>query len=311
MNENFKYRNLFSPIKIGNLTLKNRIFSAPTSLNWGAVDGNLNLETIAYYEQKAKGGCAVVTMGESIVHSATGKSHDRQIELDNPKSLVSLTQLARAIKRHGAVPSAELSHGGKWGGLSSLAGADKGDKIAYGASDEMTPAGPVKEMPKELLLEVIESFGKGAEVLQRAGFEMCMVHAGHGWFFGQFLSLRTNHRTDEFGGSFENRAKPLLMALDSIRKHVGPNFPIEVRMSGDEFIEGGLTLEDGIKLAKMIEHKCDLINVSGGIHEISSFIFVPIRHSSLKKDRTYTLQKRSGRKSAFRSQQLAVLLIRN
>ncbi len=264
---NNKYPNLFTPIKIGGLTLKNRIFSAPTSLNWGAVDGNLTLDTIAYYELKAKGGAAVVTMGESIVHSATGKSHDRQIELDNPTSLVSLAQLAAAIKRHGAVPSAELSHGGKWGGLSSLAGADKGGKIAYGASAEMTPAGPVKEMPKELLLEVIESFGKGAEVLKRAGFEMCMVHAGHGWLFGQFLSLRTNHRTDEFGGSFENRAKPLIMALESIRRHVGPGFPIEVRMSGDEFIEGGLTLEDGITLAKMIQDKCDLINVSGGIHE--------------------------------------------
>ena len=111
-----KYPHLFQPIKVGNLVLKNRIFSAPTYINWCAVDGNLTPETIAYYEQKAKGGGAVVTMGESIVHTATGKSHDRQIELDNPTSLVSLSQLARAIKRHGAVPSAELSHGGKWGG---------------------------------------------------------------------------------------------------------------------------------------------------------------------------------------------------
>lgn len=262
-----KYPHLFQPITIGNVTLKNRIFSAPTSLNWGAVDGNLTPETIAYYELKAKGGAAVVTMGESIVHSATGKSHDRQIELDNPTCLVGLAQLARAIKRHGAVPSAELSHGGKWGGLVSMAGSLKAGKIAYGASAETTEVGEVKEMPKELLLEVIESFGKGAAVLKRAGFEMCMVHAGHGWLFGQFLSPRTNHRTDEFGGSFENRAKPLIMALRSIRRHVGSGFPIEVRISGDEFIEGGLTLEDGIRLAKMIEKECDLINVSAAIHE--------------------------------------------
>lgn len=263
----FKYSHLFQPIRLGGLTMKNRIFSAPTSLNWGAVDGNLTLDTIAYYELKAKGGAAVVTMGESIVHSKTGKSHDRQVELDNPTSLVGLAQLARAIKRHNAIPSAELSHGGKWGGLASMAGSLKDGKVAYGASDEMTPAGPVREMPRDLLLEVIDSFGKGAAVLQRAGFEMCTVHAGHGWFFGQFLSERTNHRTDDFGGSFENRARALLMALDSIRKAVGPNFPIDVRMSGDEFVEGGLTLEDGIRLAKMIEDKCDIINVSAGIHE--------------------------------------------
>lgn len=267
MNTTNKYKALFTPITIGNVTFKNRIFSAPTSLNWGAPDGNLTPETIAYYELKAKGGAAVVTMGESITHTATGKSHDRQIELDNPTCMVGLAQLARAIKRHGAVPSAELSHGGKWGGLVSMAGSQKAGRIAYGASAEDTPQGHVREMPHDLVLEVCESFGRGAEVLKQAGFEMCMVHAGHGWLFGQFLSTRTNHRTDEFGGSFENRAKPLLLALDSIRRHVGRGFPIEVRISGDEFIEGGLTLGDGIRLAKLIEDKCDIINVSAGMHE--------------------------------------------
>lgn len=262
-----KYQNLFQPITIGNITFKNRIFSAPTSLNWGAVDGNLTLDTIAYYELKAKGGAAVVTMGESIVHTATGKSHDRQVELDNPTSLVGLAQLARGIKRHGAVPSAELSHGGKWGGLVSMAGSLKAGKVSYGASAENMEVGEVKEMPEELLLEVIESFGRGAAVLKRAGFEMCMVHAGHGWLFGQFLSPKSNRRTDRFGGSFENRARALIMALESIRKHVGSGFPIEVRMSGDEFAEGGITLEEGIKLARLIEDKCDLINVSAGLHE--------------------------------------------
>src|SRR5512136_377661 len=113
------YKNLFTPLKIGNLMLKNRIFAAPISLTWVAEDGNLTPETIAFYEMKAKGGAAVVTMGESIVHSATGKSHDRHMCLDNPNCLISLSQFARAIKRHGAVPNAELSHGGKWGGLVS------------------------------------------------------------------------------------------------------------------------------------------------------------------------------------------------
>lgn len=261
------YPNLFSPITLGNLRLKNRIFAAPTSLNWMAVDGNLTPENIEYYALKARGGAAVVTLGESIVHTPTGKSHDRQLELDNPTSLVSLAQLARAIKRHGAVPNIELSHGGKWGGLVSMAGNLKDGRIAWGASAEETELGPVQEMPEELVLEVIESFGKGAAVAKRAGFQMCLVHAAHGWLFGQFLSPKTNHRTDRFGGSFENRASVLVMALESIRRHVGPGFPIEVRMSGDEFWEGGLGLEEGIALAKLIQDKCDLINVSAGIHE--------------------------------------------
>ena len=262
-----KYPHLFEPIRIGGITLKNRIVSAPTSLNWQAVDGNLTPETIAYYELKAKGGAAVVTLGESIVHSATGKSHDRQVELDNPTCLVSLTQLARAIKRHGAVPNIELSHGGKWGGLSSIAGADKGGKAAYGPSPEHTELGEVLEMPEELILEIAESFGKGAAVAKRAGFEMCLIHAAHGWLFGQFLSRRTNRRTDRFGGSFENRARFLMMALDSVRAAVGPGFPIEVRISGDEFKDGGIDAAEGLALAKLLDGKCDLINVSAGIHE--------------------------------------------
>ena len=262
-----KYPHLFQPIKIGGITLKNRIISAPTSLNWQAVDGNLTPETIAYYELKAKGGAAVVTLGESIVHSATGKSHDRQVELDNPTCLVSLTQLARAIKRHGAVPNIELSHGGKWGGLSSIAGANKAGKVAYGPSPEHTELGEVLEMPEELILEVAESFGRGAAVAKRAGFEMCLIHAAHGWLFGQFLSRRTNHRTDRFGGSFENRARFLMMALDSVRAAVGSDFPIEVRISGDEFRDGGIDAAEGLALAKLLDNKCYLINVSAGMHE--------------------------------------------
>lgn len=266
MNE-IKYKHVFTPMQLGGLVLKNRIFSAPTSLNWVSPNGHPTPEAIAFYELKAKGGAAVVTYGESIVHSATGRSHDRQVCLDDPTALVPMSQLARAIKRHGAIPSAELSHGGKWGGLSSLAGSLKEGRVSYGASAETLPEGEVHEMPKEMILEIVDSFGKGAAFLKTAGFEMCMVHAGHGWLFGQFLSEKTNHRTDEFGGSFENRARFLLMALDSIRAAVGPGFPIEVRISGDEYIEGGITLEESTKLAKLIESKCDIINVSAGIHE--------------------------------------------
>jgi 2,4-dienoyl-CoA reductase-like NADH-dependent reductase (Old Yellow Enzyme family)/thioredoxin reductase len=262
------YKRLLSPIRIGNLLIKNRIFAAPASLNFLSTDSKITADAIAFYEAKAKGGAGLVTYGESIVHSATGKSHDSQVCLDDPYSLAGMAQLARAIKRHGAAASAELSHGGKYGGLVSLAGsASKAGKIAYGASAESTPEGEVLEMPHDLLLEVIESFGKGAAVLKRAGFDMCMVHAGHGWLFGQFLSEKTNRRTDEFGGSFENRARALVMALDSIKKHTGGKFPIEVRISGDEYIDGGITLEESINLAKYIEDKCDLINVSAGIHE--------------------------------------------
>lgn len=269
-----KYPHLFAPLRLGNVVYKNRIFAAPTGCGWGLTgDGQLTPEAIAFFESKAKGGAAVVTMGECIVDSLTGKSHDKIFALDSADSLISLTKFARAVKRHGAVPSAELAHGGKWGGLVSIGGLNKAGKVAYGPSEEDSSAGRVLEMPKDMILEIVGKFAKGAGMLKRAGVEMCMVHAGHGWLFSQFLSPAINHRRDEFGGSLTNRARFLIMTLEAIRKEVGPGFPIEVRISGDEFVEGGVNLEESIELAKLIQNKCDLINVSAGIHEdLNTFV---------------------------------------
>ena len=264
-----KYPNLFSPIKLGNLTLKNRIFAAPTSQFNLSPQSYLTRENIAYYELKAAGGVAVVTIGDGIVHTKTGKAHRLQIPLDDEMVLTSLGDAAKAIKRHGAIPSIELSHGGKYGGLPSLEGKDVEDRISYGPSHEITDDGlEVFEMPEELILEIVEAYGKAAALVKRAGYEMLLVHGAHGWLLSQFLSPRVNKRKDKYGGSFENRARLILMVLDCIREAVGPGFPIELRMNGDEFIEGGCTLEDGIKLAKLVENKVDLINVSAGNHEV-------------------------------------------
>lgn len=131
----------------------------------------------------------------------------------------------------------------------------------------MTPAGEVQEMPKELILEIVESYKTGAKLCKDCGFDMVQVHAAHGWLFSQFLSPVMNQRTDEFGGSLENRARFLMMALDAVREGVGPRFPIEIRISGDDLTDVGLGLEDCVKVAKMVEDKVDLFNVSCGNHE--------------------------------------------
>lgn len=239
------YPHLFTPIKIGGQLIKNRIFSAPTGLMSYTARGHLTTENMAYYELKAKGGCGVVTLGESIVHAATGQSHDRQICLDDPHVLPSLTNTARAITRYGAVANIELSHGGKYAGLASIGGHKKERRPAYGPSHDVLPSGEeVLEMPQRLIYEILDAYGAAADVAKRAGFGMVMVHAGHGWLFNQFLSPLENHRKDEFGGSLENRARFLLMALDRVRQAVGPGFPIQIRMNGDDFTEGGLHLED-------------------------------------------------------------------
>ena len=145
------YPHLFTPIKIGGQLIKNRIFSAPTGLMSYTARGHLTTENMAYYELKAKGGCGVVTLGESIVHAATGQSHDRQICLDDPHVLPSLTNTARAITRYGAVANIELSHGGKYAGLASIGGHKKERRPAYGPSHDILPSGEeVLEMPQKL-----------------------------------------------------------------------------------------------------------------------------------------------------------------
>ena len=262
-----KYPHLFSPIRIGNIRLKNRIIAAPTSPSMITTEGHFTPEMIAYLEEKAKGGVAIVTYGESIVHSATGKSHNKQLQLDSFGVKQGMAEAARAIHNAGAYANIQLSHGGKYGGLVSVGGDQDGCEVAYGPSHELTPVGEVQEMPRELIFEIIESYKKSARLCKDCGFDMVQVHAAHGWLFSQFLSPVMNQRTDEFGGCLENRARFLMMALDAVREGVGPRFPIEIRISGDDLTETGLGMEDCVKVAQMVEDKVDLFNVSCGNHE--------------------------------------------
>lgn len=262
-----KYSHLFSPIRIGNIRLKNRIIGAPTSPSMITAEGHFTPEMIAYLEEKAMGGVSVVTYGEAIVHSATGKSHNKQLQLDSFGVKQGMAQAARSIHNAGAYANIQLSHGGKYGGLASVGGDHNCCDVAYGPSHEMTPMGEVQEMPKELIMEIVESYKTGAKLCKDCGFDMVQVHAAHGWIFSQFLSPVLNSRTDEFGGSLENRARFLLMVLDAVREGVGPKFPIEIRLSGDDLTDIGLGLEDCIRVAQMVDDKVDLFNISCGNHE--------------------------------------------
>lgn len=262
-----KYPHLFLPIRIGNIRLKNRIIGAPTSPSMITTEGHFTPEMSAYLEEKALGGVAVVTYGEAIVHSKTGKSHNKQLQLDSFGVKQGMAQVARAIKNAGAYANIQLSHGGKYGGLASVGGDQDIPGDAYGPSYEETPQGTVKEMSREMILEIVDSYREAAKLCKDCGFDMVQVHAAHGWLFSQFLSPVQNKRKDEFGGSLENRARFLLMALEAVRQGVGPMFPIEIRISGDDLTEDGLKLNDCIKVAQMVEDKVDLYNVSCGNHE--------------------------------------------
>ncbi len=272
-----KYPNLCSPLKIGNVTLRNRMVSAPMAFPDITAEGHVTKEAAAFYELRARGGAAAVTLSECVVHIKTGMSHSRHINLQDEGVLAGLTEAARSIKRHGALANVELSHGGKYAGVDLAKKAGGPAPVRYGPSAETLPNGSkIEEMPKELIHEIVEAFGKGAALVKRAGFDMVFVHGGHGWLIHQFFSPASNRRMDEYGcDTVENRARLALEIVDSIRAAVGPGFPIEFRMSGEEHIPGGYTIEDAIRFAKLLDPKIDLLHVSTGAFENSFAITHP------------------------------------
>ena len=261
-----KFPNLCKHLHIGSITLRNRMCSAPMGFPDLTEDGCLTDGAIAFYENRAKGGAAVVTISEASVDYAHGKSHGRLINLQNPGVLANLTNAARAIKRHGALASIELNHSGMLSEFDVVASERTGDGLEHwGPVDTVLPDGSkVRSMTQEMIDYTVELYRRGAALVKRAGFDMIMIHAGHGWLIHQFLSKLTNTRADIYGGSMENRARLAIEIIDAVREAVGAGFPIEVRFSGIEMAEGGVSLEDAIEFAKLIQYKVDILHVSAG-----------------------------------------------
>ena len=267
-----KYPHLCQPITLGNVTFRNRMFASPigaTDIDKDCVPGN---RTQAFYELRAKGGAAAVTMSELVVHPETDGSHMLHLDLATVGSLAAFTFTADAIKRHGAVPSVEFSHSGQYAGTYM---ADKNKKqglTQYGPSDGVRPDGmKVTALTKEQIADIVKRYGETAILAKRAGFEMIMIHGGHTWLLNQFTSPYFNHRTDEYGGSFENRMRFTIEVLKEVRNAVGPVFPIEFRMSGSELFEGGYDLDEGVRIAQAVEPYVDLIHVSAGSYQFGFF----------------------------------------
>ncbi len=263
-----KYPNLCKPIKVGDVTFRHRMFSAPMGGTDITADCTIGRASTAFYELRAKGGAAAVTVSECMVHPETDGSHAFHLDLHTPGSLASFTYTADAIRRHGAIASLELSHSGQYAGT-YLTDKDKKKGLAqWGPSAGIRPDGlEVGELTKAMIADIASAYGTVAGLAKRAGFEMVMVHGGHGWLINQFLSPYFNHRTDEYGGPLANRARFAQEVLDSVRKAVGPGFPIEFRMSGSELFDGGYDLAEGVAIAKLLESRVDLLHISAGTYQ--------------------------------------------
>ena len=263
-----KYPNLSKPLTVGRVTFRNRMFSAPMGGTDITNDGCIGPKSAAFYELRGRGGAAAVTVSECMVHPATDGSHAYHLDTKILNSLAAATYAADAIRRHGAIPSLELSHSGQFAGTYMTDKSRQHEMCQWGPSDTVRADGvQVRALTKEMIEEIVASYKEVAGLAKRAGFEMLMVHGGHGWLINQFLSPLFNHREDEYGGSLENRCRFAIEVLTAIREAVGPGFPIEFRMSGSEFVEDGYGLEEGVEIAKMIEPYCDIIHVSAGTYQ--------------------------------------------
>lgn len=263
-----KFPNLCKPITIAGVTFRNRMFSAPMGGTDITNDGCIGPKSTAFYELRAKGGAGAVTVSECMVHPQTDGSHAYHLDESILNSLACATYTADAIRRHGAMPSLELSHSGMYAGTYMTDKNKQKSMNQWGPSDTVRPDGvPVKALTKEMIDEIVKAYGHVAGLAKRAGFEMLMIHGGHGWLINQFLSPYFNKREDEYGGNTENRCRLAKEVLQSVRAAVGPGFPIEFRMSGSELFEGGYDLEEGCRIAEELEGYIDLLHVSAGTYQ--------------------------------------------
>ena len=271
-----RYPLLTSPIQIGRTIFRNRMFSAPMGATDITPDCSPGPRTQGFYELRAKGGAAAVTVSELVVHPDTDGSHMLHLDLETVGNLAAHTFLADSIRRHGAIPSLQFSHSGQYAGTYMSDKNKKASLNQWGPSDGVRPDGrPVKGLSKEQIADLVRAYGEKAVLAKRAGYEMIMVHAGHGWLLNQFLSPYFNHRTDEYGGPLENRVRLLREVLQAVREAVGPGFPIEVRISGSELFEGGYGIDEGCRIAQAIEDLVDLIHVSAGSYQFGFFDTTP------------------------------------
>lgn len=258
-----KYQNLLSPVKINNVVLRNRLISTASNPHFIQATEKWPTEAlISHYANKAKAGAAVVTCkGNNPVK--TSDPHSLSLDIHVGQHQHMFAQVADMVHYYGAkasylvLPDMNIVKGydASDGVLSEFVAGD-GSKAEYG-----------KAAPKELLYHMVEAYAEEARLAQSLGFDMCFMHMAYRLMFpGRFLSPLSNQRTDEFGGSIENRARFPLMICEAIKKACGKDFLVEISISGreDDLFEGGLTLQDQIAFAKLCAGKVDILQIRGG-----------------------------------------------
>lgn len=287
-----EYRNLFSPMKIGNVEIKNRVVMAPMCMGFGQYNGCATDTMMNYYEERAKGGVGLIFTEITRVNDLTGASSFGQLGMSHDYQIPALKEMADRIHKHGAKIMVELHHPGRQN-LGLMIGTvpicNVGSKLLGDTYTKILTQGiipPGKKLQKNHIVprvvapskcerskmsdsinrplsnravkRLVCQFIEGAVRVKKAGCDGVELHAAHGYLIQQFLSPNTNKRKDEYGGSLQNRMRFLLEIIRGIRKNCGNDFPIVVRLSVDEMYEKigqkgkGYNLGEGLKMAKIL-----------------------------------------------------------
>jgi len=249
MNHSSEYEHLFQPLTLGNLTLPNRVVMTTVKLGYSNRKGEATPRHIAFYQRRAEGEVGLITT-EPMVVQPNGIEIPTQLGVYQDDLVPGLQRLTEAVHAAGGRIMAHINHAGRVANPNLVA-----KERLVSASDVFCPANSVT--PRPLLLaeidEVVEAFGMSAGRILAAGFDAIEIPFSHGYLIHQFLSPHTNRREDEYGGSFQNRLRFGRAVIRAARARVGADFPIVVRMNATDYVEGGLTIQDALDIAREIE----------------------------------------------------------
>ncbi|HEX8948827.1 MAG TPA: NADH:flavin oxidoreductase, partial [Dissulfurispiraceae bacterium] len=258
---------LFDPFTLPRLPLKNRIVRSATYEKRADVDGFVTDSLIEFYEELAGGGAGLIITGNALVH-VSGRSVPQMLCIHNDYYIDRLRLLTDAVHRLDGRIVMQLVHGGRQcfpsllGGESPVAPSE-----VYDPSTKITP----RAISNEEIWGIIESFANAARRAMYAGFDGIQIHGAHGYLVSEFLSPHTNRRDDYWGGDEERRFHFLEELCRAIKKEVEANYPLMIKMNADDFVEGGLGLEESVRIAARLEDLGIIaVEVSGGMYESGS-----------------------------------------
>lgn len=254
---------LFTPGKIRSMQLKNRLVRSATAECLATDDCRLTDKYLRAYTQLAKGGVGLIITGNYYV-SAMGRSLPRLFVMDNDEIIEDMRKVADTVHEHGAKIVAQINHGGRQCDP-KVVGANP---IAPSAVRDMFTLVKPTPMSESDIEETIAAFAEAARRVKDAGYDGVQIHGAHGYLVNQFLSGYTNRRTDKWGGSLENRMRFLIEVYRAMRSAVGPDFPLLIKINSEDFMKGGVTLEECVETCKKLDELgIDAIEISGGILE--------------------------------------------